>query len=218
MGNTILAHALYACNKIDIDLKNLFSKTGNAHKISGVNCTDLYAAHLVEAPVENSNCVIEVKCNDWSELLRIKFSYSKWYQDEPKLSNFEKFFTYRPKDNSDDLWQQFYTTFKDPSWPDCETFEQLIFLPDHIQSEILSVYTPPNRVIVSDTDLAEYLTQCYYDHLAKQMFRTKKILQVLRFYFYKITSTATQISYSRSVKLHLDGAGKTQDLVNFIRP
>lgn len=181
MGNAIRAHCLYACNQIDIDLATFFSNTGDAHNIREIKNTELVAQHLIEYPNQNAICVIEVVCNNWSEILRYKLSYSKWAKTVPNLSNAEQFFSHKVRFNSVKLWQDFYQLYKDPSWPVCATFEDISSLPDKIQKEIFSAYQEPEIEITSEGSLAEWLTTCYYDNLTipkKQKFSGSKILEL----------------------------------------
>lgn len=181
MGNSILAHCLYACNQVDTNLATFFSNTGNAHKIRVLNNTELDAQHLIEYPNPDAICVVEVVCNNWAEILRYKLSYSKWFNAVPDLLNAEQFFSYTVKSNSVKLWQEFYQSYKDPSWPLCTRFEDIVSLPDNIQKEILSVYQEPTIEISSESELAEWLTICYSDCLdatQKQVFPESKILDL----------------------------------------
>lgn len=181
MGNTILAHALYSCNQLDVDLSTFFSDTGNAHKIRLLNKTDLNAWHLTEHPRDDYTCILTVTCRDWSEILRNKLSYTKWYKEYPSLKNFAKFFSYTVPAGHETLWQEFYQNYKDPLWPECATIEQLATLPASIQSEIRSVYQFPSTYIDSEHNLAEWLTVCYYDQFSNTVasnFLDSKTLQL----------------------------------------
>ena len=163
MGNTVLAHVLHACNKVDIDVQNFFSGTGNAHKIQKLNSTKLTAQHLVEYPDNNSICVLELTATGWYELLRYKMSYSKWMLSEPNLNNYQNFFQNHYKVNHDSLWLEFYNNLKDPSWPDCKTFNEVSNLPTYIQQEIKENWNPPDFRIDSEFRLIEFLVFSYYD-------------------------------------------------------
>lgn len=181
MGNTILAHALYACNQTDLDLLTFFSHTSDAHKIRFYNNTNFVAWHLVEYPKDDCNCVVQIICQGWSEVLRIKMSYSKWFKEFPNLQNFEKFFSYNATPQDQKLWQDFYQQYKDPSWPECPTIEHLDNLPAEIQTEIKSVYQFPSTAVTTEQELVEWLTICYYDSFNKpsrQNFSQAKILQL----------------------------------------
>jgi|688.fasta_scaffold476987_2 hypothetical protein len=181
MGNSILAHCLYACNRVDTDLATFFSNTGNAHKIRRLNNTELDAQHLIEFPNPDVICVVEVVCNNWTEILRYKLSYEKWVKATPELHNAVQFFSYNIKTNSVKLWQEFYQLYKDPSWPQCLRFGDIASLPDEIQKEILLVYQEPIMALSSEDILAEWLTTCYYDCLTtppQQVFPGSKILDL----------------------------------------
>ena len=58
MGNTVLAHVLYSCGQVELDLENFFSDTGNSHKISKLNQTELIAHHLIEFPNSDLKCIL----------------------------------------------------------------------------------------------------------------------------------------------------------------
>jgi hypothetical protein len=169
MGNTILAHALFACNQIDIDLDNFFSDVGDAHNIAKFNFTNLSAKHLIEYPDRDVQCVLEVICKDWSEVLRLKLSYNKWSKSFPTINNWSNFYSYRSKIDTDlKLWQDFYSAYRDPSWPDCDSFESVINLPLSVQQEINRVYIPSKTKIPStENEFVEWLTECYYDQFLK---------------------------------------------------
>jgi len=91
MGNTILAHILYSCAKIQIDPELIFSFEGNAHAINDYNNTNLIAWHCEEFPKDDMEIILKVVCNDWDELLRLKMSYSKFYKKVPDKGNFQDF-------------------------------------------------------------------------------------------------------------------------------
>lgn len=166
MGNTVLAHILYACKKANIDLQNFFSTTGDAHKIQKINSTNLTAQHLVEYPDENLICILELTATGWYELLRNKMSYSKWMLAEPNLNNYQGFFQNHYKINLDDLWLEFYNDLKDPSWPDCKKFDEVPQLPLYIQQEIKEKWNPPEFTVNSEFRLIEFLVFSYYDRMA----------------------------------------------------
>lgn len=167
MGNTVLAHVLYASNIKDFDLETFFSITGNAHKIKLKNYTDLTAAHLQEYPDRNLKCVIELVSDQWYEVLRFKMSYSKWHKDFPTRHNYKNFFKdiqINTQGNSD--WKEFYNNVKDLSWPDCDSYEMVYTLNDQIKNEILSIYQPPFLdPSESDSLFLEVLSQTYFNML-----------------------------------------------------
>lgn len=166
MGNTILAHALFACGQVDLDLDRFFSDTGNSHAIRPLNRTELTAEHLLEFPNPDLTCVLKIACTDWWEVLRIKMSYSKWMLENPGLDNFSKFYSYKLDLDLEylTLWQEFYQTVRDPGWPECNCPDHIKFLPTDIQKEINQLYTPPNFAEPDSSDqLVEWLSKTYYD-------------------------------------------------------
>ena len=174
MGNTILAHALFACNQAHINLDNFFSSTGDAHAIPLLNTTCLTAGHLREFPTEGHRCVIEIVCDGWAELLRIKMSYSKWYKAVPQLDNYTRFFdqVVNSQSQTDVLWQEFYQQYKDPQWPACERYQDIAQLPEAIQNEIKEVYIEPGAdADSSEIRFVEWLSMCYYDMLGNSTLR-----------------------------------------------
>jgi hypothetical protein len=97
MGNTVLAHALYACAQVDINFETFFSSTGNSHRVASINGSCLTAEHLIEYPNNDVKCIIEIKTTDWCEVLKLKMSYAKWCKEYPEESTILKFFnTYSP--------------------------------------------------------------------------------------------------------------------------
>lgn len=169
MGNTILSHILYSCNKIDIDLTNFFSESGNAHNLKLYNKTNLTSEHLEEFPDINKKCILKIVTTGWDEALRIKLSYEKWMNEYPTLFNYEKF-NINPllcDYNKENLktWQNFYSKFKDPSWPDCQTPEEIKLLPQKIQEEIYTTYNAPvSGQPTTEKQFVEFLTNFYYNN------------------------------------------------------
>lgn len=100
MGNTILAHALYACSQLEFDPATIFSEQGNAHKISYLNQSNLIAWHSDSSPRKDVTPLLHVTSTGWGEVLRIKLSYAKWFLDTPAKHNFLKFGFTEPEDNS----------------------------------------------------------------------------------------------------------------------
>lgn len=169
MGNTIFAHIVYACNKINLDLDTLFSpKSGHAHAAKRWHSKELLPLHIIENPElvpSNSTCLLEIKTSLWYKLLEIKMGYSKHILKTPNLTNILKFFPIIIQDNNNQtLWNEFYQNIKDPSWPECESFDSVSNLPAHIQTEIYKVYKPPIVTICSSNFLS-LLTIAYYDVL-----------------------------------------------------
>ena len=181
MGNTILAHALYACHQVDLDLDNFFSNNGNAHAISIYNRTNLTAHHLIEYPNNNLVCVLQIKCFGWDELLRLKMSYSKWFNDVPTFENYKKFnFLYNCNTDTLMLWNDFYQNFKDPSWPECATPDDVAYLPETIQNEIRNNYQTPHLEPRTPSLFVEWLTTLYYDDFVNQPINAIKGAPILK--------------------------------------
>jgi hypothetical protein len=184
MGNTILAHALFACNQINIDLDKFFSSTGDAHQIKKLNSTNLTAEHLIEHPNNDVQCILEVICQDWWEVLRLKLSYSKWTKTVPTLSNALNFYSFQVEADKklQQLWREFYKIYRDPSWPDCDSVDDVSNLPISIQQEIQKVYcTPVIKEPTTDDTFVEWLTECYYDqfcNLSSSKFKNTSILML----------------------------------------
>lgn len=91
MGNTILAHALFACNQADLDLDSFFSNTGNAHSVGNYKNDRLISLHVEHNNREDLEVILTVKCTGWDEVLRKKMSYAKWYQQYPTKDTFSAF-------------------------------------------------------------------------------------------------------------------------------
>jgi hypothetical protein len=165
MGNTLLSHVLYSCDQTELDLENFFSDTGNADKILKLNLTDdvLTAYHLVEHPNSKLSCILQLRSDDWFHILQFRMSYFKAYNSVPTLSNLDNFFKRKIKINDD--WIKFYSDVRDPSWPDCASYEETYKLPEYIQKEIQNTYQPPNTMLTSESDLVEFLSETYFDML-----------------------------------------------------
>lgn len=182
MGSTILAHALFSCGQMDLDLDNFFSSKGDAHAIRKINKSNLIAHHLIEYPDSSLTCVAQVVCQDWWEILRIKMSYSKWYKTTPMLDNITMFFPYcvDVEKEQQRLWHQFYSVFKEPTWPECDSIENIVNLPDEIQQQINQAFVKADISIPqTEKQLIEWLTTTYYDmfcELAKTVPHSKVIL------------------------------------------
>lgn len=163
MGNTILSHVLFSCNKVNLDLNNFFSESGNSHKINSLNNSELVAKHLIEYPDEHANCVLQMESDGWFYILQHKFSYHKWFNEVPTISDWNKFFKHIIEIDQNQIWQNFYSDIKDETWPECETFEKINSLPIHIVCEIKQLYHPPVVEINTDDQLLEFLTTNYFD-------------------------------------------------------
>lgn len=165
-GHTMLSHILFACNKVDALFNNITSPHdgyGNMHRITEYNRTNLSARHYKETYFSECRVVLEIKTHDWSELLRTKFSYEKWHKAYPTAENYKTFFNLE-FDNFDDAWQEFYANYKDPSWPECDSYADVRLLPKFIQEEINSAYEPP-AVEVTKDNFIELLQKSYRDQL-----------------------------------------------------
>ena len=92
MGHTILAHTLFACNKINVDIDKIFSNTGDAHFIPSINQTNLICNHNLESPLNQlSTQILSVVCADWDEVLRKSMACYKHYKSWPTEHNLDKF-------------------------------------------------------------------------------------------------------------------------------
>lgn len=163
MGNTILAHVLYSCGKVELNLENFFSGSGNAHDISKVNYTELTARHLKEYPNSAVQCILQLRSDEWFYVLQHRMSYYKWHNDVPTLLNWDKFFKREIK--IDDDWTKYYDAVREPDWPECKSFSEIDMLPEFMQQEICDTYQQPKRTLTTESDLLEFLTQTYFDIL-----------------------------------------------------
>jgi hypothetical protein len=161
MGNTILAHVLYSCGKVELNLENFFSVSGNAHDISKVNHTEFTARHLVEYPNLAAQCILQLRSDEWFFVLQHRMSYYKWHNDVPGLLNWDKFF--KREITSEDDWPRYYNAVREPDWPECRSFDEIDMLPEFMQQEIRSTYQQPKRTLTTESDLLEFLTQTYFD-------------------------------------------------------
>ncbi len=169
MGNTLLTHILYACQKINIDTNTFFSPEGNAHKIYSISENfELVARHLVEYPDTSVIPLIELTTDEWMRVLRYKMSYAKFHKKYPQEDNYGDFFVIKLNldQEQDKLWKDFYQSYKDSQWPECDTFAELWQLPKSIQEEILQVYQPPAKTFST----LNLLTISYYDLLNQPCF------------------------------------------------
>ena len=169
MGNTVLSHILYSCNRVELEFDKFFSDTGNSHSIVALNHNELVASHLIEYPNDQLKCIVQLDSDGWNRALQLKMSYAKWYKDFPILENYTKFFKLNNiSDQSDVLWKEYYSNFKDPCWPECSSYNHIKFLPEYIQEEIYQTYQPPGSTDIHNNDkLLEFLTQCYFDSFKK---------------------------------------------------
>jgi hypothetical protein len=165
MGNTILAHVLYSCGKVELDLENFFSGSGNAHNISKFNYTELTARHLKEYPNLAAQCILQLRSDEWFYVLQHRMSYYKWHNDVPTLLNWDKFFKREIK--IDDNWAEYYDSVRELDWPECKSFNEIDMLPEFMQQEIRETYQQPKRTLTTESDLLEFLTQTYFDILVR---------------------------------------------------
>lgn len=168
MGNTIFAHAAYACDKIKLDLREFWSSTGDAHKIRNSYLhNELIPVHMddkVNIP-KHSCCIIEIKTSYWYKLLETKMLYCKYRLQEPNYASVQQFFTlHNQYIDHQALWQDFYQNFKDPLWPVCDTYNDIQHLPKHIQNEIHKKYQSP-EVGVTENNWISLLSYAFYDTL-----------------------------------------------------
>jgi hypothetical protein len=75
------------------------------------------------------------------ENLVIHWSY--WHRREAPAQELRNYLVQQ-------VWADFYNGVKDPSWPACDTFEQIELLPEHIKQEIKQHWIEPE---VCDEDL-----------------------------------------------------------------
>lgn len=165
MGNTILAHVLYSCGKVELNLENFFSDSGNAHNISKVNHTEVTAEHLIEYPNTGTQCLLQLRSDEWFYVLQHRMSYYKSRNDVPTLLNWDKFFKREIK--IDDDWTEYYDAVRELDWPECKSFDEIDVLPEFMQQEIRETYQQPNRILATESDLLEFLTQTYFDILVQ---------------------------------------------------
>lgn len=163
MGNTILAHTLFSCERIDLDLENFFSPLGDSHRARQFNDQTLVAHHWLEFPTNDLIPVLTINASGWFLLLQYKMSYSKWHKQFPNLENWHLFFENKIRFNEQQDWQEFYNNLKDPSWPSCVSQDSVSQLPQYIQHEISNHYNKAKLDIITDQDLLEFLSITYYD-------------------------------------------------------
>jgi len=160
-GHTILTHILYSCGQISNSLDNLFSPESNLHAVQ--KHLLLSCRHQDQYELNDDICLIDIKTEQWSEVLRLIFSYAKWHKQYPTISNYDSFFDLDKMNiNYNKEWNDFYNSYKDPEWPSCANFTDVNTLPMWIQDEIHSVYQPPVTE-VTDKNFVELLTIAYRD-------------------------------------------------------
>jgi hypothetical protein len=167
MGNTLCAHILYSCGKCDLNLDNFFSSTGDAHAIRKMyKFGVLRPLHIIEQPElvpTDGTCILEIKTSPWFKLLEIKMGYTKFRLTTPTIDNVSSFFQLGNQSiDEKKLWTDFYENIKDPSWPECNSYDKVINLPLHIRNEIYDKYQPA-VVDITDDNLLSLLTEAYYD-------------------------------------------------------
>lgn len=167
MGNTILAHTLFSCQEVNLNLDNFFSVSGNSHAIRKFKNLKLTASHLLEHPDSNLECILQLRSDRWFRVLQYKLSYSKWAHAYPNIDNWKDFFINCESDKTNRHWEIFYTSIKDISWPECQTFDDIHKLPRFIQDEVMQMYQPPTWQINTNAQLLEFLSMCYYDQLCQ---------------------------------------------------
>lgn len=59
---------------------------------------------------------------------------------DPELLILQWSYITRREATVDQLWQKFYASVRDPSWPECETYVQLAQLPEWIRNELETVH------------------------------------------------------------------------------
>jgi len=163
MGNTVLAHVLYSCNQVELDLENFFSSAGNSHNIAKFNRTELTAQHLAEFLNPDLNCILQLRSDNWFHILQFRMSYFKWCNRVPTLSNLNDFFERKVLIRDD--WAKFYSAVRDPSWPDCASYEEINKLPKYVQEEIQNTYQPFKLLLTTESNLVEFLSETYFDML-----------------------------------------------------
>lgn len=131
MGSTLLAHALFSCGQLNIDLDKFFGDTGHAHAVGRATIRPLMAKHAYEDGLEEDQSVIlEVKTSGFYTLLTRKMSYNKWIGFEPTIDNLDHFFKYEPQYDIEHLWKIFYNDWKPKDWPPADTYEARWQLPE----------------------------------------------------------------------------------------
>ena len=118
MGSTLLAHALFSCGQLDINLDKFFGDTGHAHAVGRNKIRPLMAKHAIEDGLDNDQSVIlEVKTSGFYTLLSRKMAYNKWIGFEPTIDNLDHFFEYEPQCDFEQHWEIFYKNWAPRDWP-----------------------------------------------------------------------------------------------------
>jgi hypothetical protein len=135
MGHTILAHALFACNQLDLKLDNFFSDDGNAHKIGPLNPTKLRCRHAVEFPNRTyGKQILTVVCHDWDEVLRKILSYYKYYKYFPTEKNLQNF--YQNYTNDVDPLEFLTITYFNSTQQELPNYQRTLSLGDYLHNRI----------------------------------------------------------------------------------
>lgn len=72
---------------------------------------------------------------------------------DPELLILQWSYITRREATTDQLWQKFYASVRDPSWPECETYAQLAQLPEWIRNELETVHNCSSAMEnIDDTD------------------------------------------------------------------
>lgn len=92
-------------------------------------------------------------------------SYHKWHGYTPTMENASSFYRYINNHDYENtrLWQEFYNNYRDPLWPDCNSYTDLDTLPIEIQNEINEVFIRPVNNIQTELQFVEWLSIIYYD-------------------------------------------------------
>jgi hypothetical protein len=118
MGSTLLAHALFSCGQLNIDLNKFFGDTGHAHAVGRGTIRPLMAKNAYDDGLEEDQSVIlEVKTSGFYTLLSCKMSYNKWTGFEPTIDNLDFFFEYEPQCDFEQHWEIFYKNWSPEGWP-----------------------------------------------------------------------------------------------------
>lgn len=169
MGNAVVAHIMYACDKVDIDCSNFFSTTGDSHRRRLFANRTIQPLHMIEQPETvppDSVCIIEIKATGWTKILEFFMGWRKYHKQTPSLDNIETFYSQINQFAIDDqqLWQQFYDNIKDPLWPDCSAYHEVTKLPQYVQDEVYANYTTPVSDL-SGENFVSLMSIAVYDHL-----------------------------------------------------
>lgn len=169
MGNAIVAHIMYACDKVDLDCSSFFSVTGDSHNRRLFTNRTLQPIHMIEEPhtvPRDSTCIIEIKATGWTKILEFIMGWRKYHKQVPGLDNFKLFYSQINRFNHNDqrLWKEFYNNIRDPSWPECSSYGEVPKLPKFIQQEVYANYQKPVNKLIED-NFVELISIALYDHL-----------------------------------------------------